>query len=232
MAALVAAEARPPHPDRPWVLVNMVASLDGAIAVDGRSGALGGPADKAMLSALRAIADVILVGAGTARAEGYGPPRPSAATRAARLARGQAETPRLAVVTRSLLLDLRAPLFTEAEAAPAICTCATADPERRDAAAAVAEVLVAGDDTVDLGEALRQLHRLGARVVTCEGGPSLNGDLLAAGLVDEWDLTISPLLVGGSAGRASRGPAAPPEWMHLDRLLEADGLLLGRWLAV
>ena len=88
LAGLVASEARPTHADRPWLLVNMISSLDGAIAIDGRSGGLGTPADKAVFRALRGIADVILVGAGTARAEGYGPPKPTDATRAARVARG------------------------------------------------------------------------------------------------------------------------------------------------
>ena len=109
----------PPMPvrrrrDRPWVLVNMVASLDGAITIADRSGGLGGPADKAMFSALRGVADVVMAGAGTVRAEGYGPARPSDAVRAVRRARGQAEVPRIAVVTRSLDLDLATPLFTEA----------------------------------------------------------------------------------------------------------------------
>jgi 5-amino-6-(5-phosphoribosylamino)uracil reductase len=68
-------------------------------------------------------------------------------------------------------------------------------------------------------------------VVTCEGGPHLNGDLLAADLVDEWDLTVSPLLVGGQEGRSALGPApVEPRGFHLDRLLEGDGLLLGRWV--
>ena len=154
VAAFVAAEERPTPPDRPWLLVNMVASLDGAIAVDGRSGGLAGPADKEMFTALRAVADVVLVGAGTIRAEGYGPPRPSAATRAARRSRGQAEVPRIATVTRSLYLDVSTPLFTEAESPPIVITCAGSDPAQRDALGEVADVIVAGVDTVDLAGAL------------------------------------------------------------------------------
>lgn len=130
IAALVADEARPPWAARPWLLVNMITSLDGAIAIEGRSGGLGGPADAAVFAALRGIADVILVGAGTARTERYGPPRPSAATRRARQARGQAPAPRIAVVTRSLTLDLASPLFTEAEERPLVIAPAAADPAR------------------------------------------------------------------------------------------------------
>lgn len=231
VAALVAAEGRPAPPDRPWVLVNMVASLDGAIAVDGRSGGLAGPADKAMFSALRAVSDVVLAGAGTVRAEGYGPPKASAETRAARQARGQPEVPRIAIVSRSLRLDLTTPLFTKAESPPIVITCAEADAEQQAALAGVADLIVAGDDTVDLPQAFAALRQRDLAVVACEGGPSLNGDLLAADLVDEWDLTLSPLLVGGESKRASRGQLAPdPRRMRLDRVLEDDQFLLTRWV--
>ena len=231
VAELIASDARPPLAGRPWLLVNMVASLDGAIAVEGRSGSLGGPADKAVFSALRGVADVVLAGAGTVRAEGYGPPRPTDAIRRARVARGQAEAPRVAVVTRSLDLDLSSSLFTQAEARPLVITCAVADGARQDAVRAVADLVVAGDAAVDLTAALAQLHERGAGVVTCEGGPSLNGDLLAADLVDEWNLTVSPVLVAGEAGRASHGPVLSGlRAMRLARLLEADGTLLTQWI--
>ena len=233
VASLVAAEARPAPATRPWVLVNMIASLDGAITVDGRSGGLAAPADKALFSALRAVADVVLAGAGTVRAEGYGPARPAAASRAARRERGQAEAPRIAVVTRSLDLDLTRPLFTEGDAPPIVLTCDAAPAGRRAEVARVAEVIVAGDAEVDLPDALAQLRALGTSVVTCEGGATLNSDLVHHDLVDEWALTVSPLLVGGTAIRSIVGPPLPdPLTLRLDRLLEGDGLLLGRWLRV
>lgn len=230
LAGLVADEARPAHAERPWLLVNMISSLDGAIAIDGRSGGLGAPADKAMFSALRAIADVILVGAGTARAEGYGPPRPTDATRAARLARGQSSAPRLALVTRSVDFDLGSPLFVDAEARPFVIAPGDADPARLAAVADVAEVIVTGATEVDLPAAFVRLRDAGVGSIAGEGGPRLNGDLLAADLIDEWNLSISPLLVGGDAARAVVG--APPRGrpFHLDRLIEGDGLLFSRWL--
>jgi riboflavin biosynthesis pyrimidine reductase len=231
VAALVAAEPRPAPPGRPWVLVNMVASLDGAITIGDRSGGLGGPADKAVFSALRGVADVVMAGAGTVRAEGYGPARPTDATRAARRDRGQAEVPQIAVVTRSLDLDLATPLFTEAERPTIVITCATAPADRQAAVARVAELVVSGEDAVDLQAALSELGRRGAAVVTCEGGPHLNADLLLADLVDEWDLTVSPVLVGGDAGRSTFGGYPPgPAAMRLDRLLEHDHFLLTRWV--
>src|SRR5690606_8993630 len=121
---------------------------------------------------------------------GYGPPRPSDAVRAARRTRGQADAPRLAVVSRSLVLDPDAPLFRDAEAPPYVLTCEAAPTERRRRLEGVAEVVVVGDASVDLAAALAVLREAGTEVVCCEGGPRLNGDLVTADLVDEWDLTI------------------------------------------
>jgi riboflavin biosynthesis pyrimidine reductase len=231
VAALVAAEARPAPPDRPWVVVTMVTSLDGATAVDGVSGPLGGAADQAVFSALRAVADVVVAGAGTVRAEGYGPPRTPAARRSERLARGQTEAPRIAVVTRSLDLDWSAPLFTDAHpgAGPLVLTCTDADATGRARAGEVAEVIAAGAAEVDLAAALRELRARGSTVVLAEGGPRLNGALLAADLVDEWCLTVAPALVGGGSSRAVVGPEQVRH-LRLDRVLEGDGALLLRYL--
>jgi riboflavin biosynthesis pyrimidine reductase len=230
IGALVAAEPRAPHASRPWLLVNMVASLDGAITIGGRSGGLGGEADRAMFFALRHVADVVLVGAGTARAEDYGPSRAPEGVRAARVARGQAALPRLAVVTRSLDLDPSARLFGDASNRPWVITHQDADAGRVATLGEVADVIQVGDGEVDLVAALGRLRADGAGVVTCEGGPALNGDLIAHDLVDEWALTIAPLLVSGDAGRSSRGPLPDPRRFELARLLEADGELLGRWV--
>lgn len=229
--AMVAAAARPAPPGRPWLLVNMITSLDGAVTVDDRSGGLARAADKTMFSALRAVGDVVLAGAGTVRTEGYGPPRPSAAIRAHRTERGQRPAPRLGIVTRSLALDLDAPLFTEADDPPYVLTCAAAPSDLVEATSAVADVVVAGDDSVDLAAALAVLHERGERTITCEGGPHLNADLIEADIIDEWALTLSPLLVGGDALRAIAGPpGVAPRELALDWVLEGDGMLLTRWL--
>lgn len=222
VVALVAEEGRTPAGGRPWVVVNMVASADGATAVAGRSGALGGPTDKLVFQALRAAADVVLVAAGTARAEGYRPARPRP---------DGSPGPRIAVVTRSGDLDPAAELF--AAGSPIVLTCAACPADRQAALAEVAEVVVVGDDDVDLGAALAELGRLGAAVVLCEGGPTLNGQLVSADLVDEWCLTVSPLLAGGDAKRAAIGsiPADPPVGLALERVLaDDDGLLLLRYV--
>lgn len=231
LAAFVAAEERPVPAERPWLLVDMIASLDGAVTIDGRSGGLAGPADKEMFRALRGIGDVVLAGAGTVRAEHYGPPKASAETRAARRARGQSEAPRLAIVSRSLDLDVSAALFVEAEEPPFVVTCRTAPTDAMEALDEVAEVIVAGDGTVDLVAALGLLRTRGVEVVTCEGGPHLNGDLLLADLIDEWALTIAPVLIGGDARRSTTGALPPGDRaMRLARVLEDDSVLLTRWV--
>lgn len=231
VAAFVAAEPRPAPDDRPWLLVDMIASLDGAVTVEGRSGGLAGPADKEMFRALRAIGDVILVGAGTARAERYGSPNPPSETRSARRARGQAEAPRLAIVSRTLDLDVHGPMFTDAEEPPFVLTCRQAPTDAIETLDEVADVIVTGDATVDLRGALGELRGRGVGVVTCEGGPHLNGDLLLADLIDEWALTIAPMLVGGDARRSTTGPLPPgARPMHLARVLEDESVLLTRWV--
>jgi len=226
-----ARDDRPVPADRPWVVLNMVASIDGATAVAGRSGGLGTPADRAVFTALRALADVIVVGAATVRAEGYGPARTSDAEQQRRLARGQSRFPRIAVVTGRLDLDLSTSLFTESVEPPIILTGTGPSAETLALAAIVAEVHVVGDAHVDVGAGLAVLAQLGARVVLCEGGPNLNGQLLAQGLVDEICLSVAPVVAGGDSARIIHG-AAPvaPEPMRLDRVLEADGMLLLRYV--
>jgi riboflavin biosynthesis pyrimidine reductase len=217
---------------RPGVRVNMVASLDGAITIDGRSGGLGGDADRRVFRALRSLADVVLVGAGTARDEGYGPPVLSDEAQADRRARGQARLPRIAVVTGSLRIDWGSRFFAEApeDARPIVVTSAAAPEDARRRAAEVADVIVAGDDAVDLGAALAHLGASGVASVLCEGGPSLNRAVAAAGLLDELCLTVSPLLVGGDGPRMLAGdpPAADGVPMRLHAAYEDDGFLFLR----
>ena len=213
------------------MLLNMVASLDGATALDGRSGGLGGQADLAVFRVLRSVPDVILVGAATVRAERYGPPRTSEAHQAARRARGQEPFPRLAIVSGRLDLDVQAELFTATPSRPIVITGSAAPADRRAELAEVADIVVAGAERVDLVAALGQLRDLAGGVVLCEGGPTLNAQLLAAGVVDEVCATIGPLLVGGSSKRMIEAATDDtPEPLRLDRLLEADGVLLARYV--
>jgi 5-amino-6-(5-phosphoribosylamino)uracil reductase len=232
LTATYGADDRPAPPGRPWVLANMVASVDGATAVDGRSGALGGPVDRAAFTAIRAIPDVILVAAGTARAEGYGPPKTPEAIQATRERRGQSAKPRIALVTRSVDLDLDTDLFADPTSRCIVVVPTDAPADRVAAVRAVADVLEAGTGGVDLPECLRQLRAGGASVVLAEGGPSLLGQLAAADLIDEQCLTVSPNVVSGGSPRIIHGDPVPDGLapMRLARILEEDGVLLLRYV--
>jgi riboflavin biosynthesis pyrimidine reductase len=110
-----------------------------------------------------------------------------------------------------------------------VITPATAPAERRAAIGEVVDVIAVGDGEVDLAAALAALHGRGATQLLCEGGPHLFGALTAAGLVDELDLTVSPLLAGGGAGRITAGPPGPPRAMTLRHILSEDGALFLRY---
>jgi riboflavin biosynthesis pyrimidine reductase len=215
---------------RPFVRLNMIASVDGATAVAGRSGALGGPADHRVFMALRSVADVILVAAGTVRTEGYGPALLPPEVQDARRARGQAPLPPIAVVSRSCNLDWASPFFTAAAARPLVVTVSGAPAGNRERAAEVADVVIAGDSDVDLGQAVAALGERGAASVLVEGGPSLNGQLAAAGVLDEVCLTVSPRLVGGDSRRILTGlDLDPPLSLEPVSVLEEDGYLFLRY---
>ena len=232
--ALYSAAVRTPPAGRPWVMVNMIASADGAVTVDGASGGLGSPADRAVFAAARACADWILAGAGTVRAERYRLPRPSAAARAARLAAGRSERPGLAVVSASLDLDPDLPMLADrrpGEARPLILTGPDAPTDRAERLAETAEVV-----RLRLGSpaaALNELGRRGAKVVLAEGGPTLNAWLADAGMIDELCLSVAPVLAGGPSLRLIHGATfAAPKTLELAHLLEDDGMLFARYLAL
>ncbi|MGI9032498.1 MAG: pyrimidine reductase family protein [Acidimicrobiales bacterium] len=211
---------------RPGVRLNMITSLDGATSVGGRSGGLVGPADRHLFHLLRALADVVLVGAGTARTEGYGPACLTPALRLERLRRGQPETPAIAVVSRSCRFDWGSPFFTDAPARPLLVTVEEAPDDLLAQAAEVADVVLAGRSSVDLALALDALGARGLRSVVCEGGPVLNAELAAAGLIDELALTLSPVLAGGDAERLLHGASLPdPVELEAVSVCEDDGFL-------
>lgn len=220
---LLAGDPRPTPGRRPWVMANMVVSVDGAYAVDGRSAGLSGPADREVFHALRGLADVVLVAAGTARAERYRRPWPEEGVTALRSRRGQAPAARLVLVSRSLRVPADQPFLTGDGPDPLVLHPASADPAGLPPGL---DHRAVGEDRVDLGRALASLGDDGARLVLCEGGPNLLGQLVAADLLDELFVTIAPLLVGG----AEVGLLGPVPGGHrrlrLHRVLEDDGFLL------
>ncbi|MDQ1689711.1 MAG: hypothetical protein QOK42_2686 [Frankiaceae bacterium] len=193
------------HPEG-LVRANMVSSLDGAVRdASGVSGGLSSPADKKVFSTLRGVCDVVLVGAGTVRKEGYGPARPSPERMRVRRARGQAGVPPIAVVSRSLDLDLSTPFFRAASARPVVITVEAAPPDDRMRVGEIADIIVAGDEQVDLWAAIDALANRGLTRVLCEGGPRLLSDLALSGRLDELCLTIALSVLGGDSGRLISG---------------------------
>lgn len=213
-AALDDAEIRrlyayPSALDRPWVRTNFVATMDGAAhAEDGRSGSLGGEVDTRVFHIVRSLADVIVVGAGTARTEGYGP----------------AAQP-IAIVSRGL--DIPERLLVPGQI---VITSGNASPERVAELRKTLDVIAIGDGDIDWPAVLDKFARRGWRRVLCEGGPALHGTLVELDLVDEVCLTIAPVLSSGPAPRIASGPHAVDRPMTLGHSVEADGVLLTRWV--
>lgn len=195
---------------------NMIFSADGAAAFQGRAGPLSAPADYQLLLALRAYADVVLVGAGTARAENYGPVRMRPDHLAQRLALGLgAEPPPIAVVSQSGRLPER---LLAAPIPPILITSARRARELDTAC----RVVVAGDDTVDIPEALRRLRATGMDRILCEGGPTLLDELVENDLVDELCVTLAPRLAGSQPlGRGTPAGIAEPTALRLGHALIA-----------
>lgn len=233
---LVGMYAYPARLERPWIRVNFVTSIDGAATLDGRSGGLATPADKKVFHLLRDLADVVLVGAGTARAENYGAAHTNDHLRIRLHHHGfgghpDGAPPRIAVVTASAALDPTSRLFTDSGAHPLILTTADAPEARKKVLIeAGAEVIEAGETTCT-GSGIRAvLEERGLRRVLCEGGPSLFGDLIEAEAVDDLCLTVAPLLVGGTGRRIALSPNAMPTPMSCRHMLLADdGTALTRW---
>ena len=170
------------YPDGPWLRANMVSSADGAASLEGASAGLSSDTDRRLFALLRTLSDVILVGAATARAERYKPARPPALWRDLR--DGRAPTPPIAVVSRRLDLDPAGPLIADAplHARTIVITTTRAPGDRREELARHADVIVAGDETVDLKAAVGALADRGHRRLLAEGGPHLLGQLTDRGL--------------------------------------------------
>jgi riboflavin biosynthesis pyrimidine reductase len=211
-----------------WVRVNFVSSIDGAVTVNGKSAGLGGEADHRVFDILRRLCDVVLVASGTVKTEGYGAMILDGASVAARTARGLQPQPTFAIVSGSLDLDPDSEVFAMAPVRPLVFTVESA-PESG-ALSKVADVIVCGETSVDPGLMVAALAERGHGRIHCEGGPTLFGSLLAADVVDELCLTVSPLLAGGTAGRIDRGDLPEARGMTLTGILRSGDTLLLRYL--
>ncbi len=222
--------------EQPRVLLNMACTADGRATIGGRSGQIGNRADRELFHALRTAVDAVLVGAGTVRAEHYGRLVREDSARALRRARGLAGEPLACIISASLALPAdEIPLLADPAARVAILTPSPASiPE---CAADVQYVRCAREGQLDLPAALGELRRAGVRTMLCEGGPHLNAQLLAAGLVDELFLSLAPQLAGGDAASESlrivAGPVLdPPVGLALEAVFESEAQLLLRYRAL
>lgn len=216
--------------DSRWLAANFVSSADGAVEVAGRSAGLTNPVDQQVYKLGSDLADVLLVGAGTATIEEFHGVNPGNRTAQRRQRYGLAEVPPVAVIT-SGSLPVDAPVITDVRTPTIVITCASAPSDICDAwTAAGAKVLVAGSDSVDLTEAVHALGEQGLHRIHCDGGPHLFGSLLAAGLVDELRMTVSPLLISGGANRIAMGTGIDPAALKLASVLAEDDTLMLRYL--
>jgi riboflavin biosynthesis pyrimidine reductase len=219
--------------DPKWLAVNFVSSTDGAITVAGRSAALSTPADRIVYRLGNDLADVVLVGAGTAMAEGFEGMRPDERTAERRRRFGLAPIAPVAVVTTGRSLPPDAPVITKAAVPTLVFTCAAAPSSLRDAwASNGARVFVVGEVDVSAELLTATLVAEGLGRIDCEGGPRLFGSLIEAGVVDEFRLTVAPFLVAGTSGRAAVGPAVDPAELELASVLTDGASVLLRYLAL
>lgn len=231
LAWLATRYAYPPTPrTNGFLRVNMVQSIDGAVSIDGVSGALGGPGDRTVFRTLRGLADVVIVGAGTAVTEGYGQPTQDSEFADPRSARGQRPAPLLALVSRSLSVPTDfAPV---GHPDTVVLTCRDAPAERRRRLAEAGATLIdCGTERVDPHQIRSQLVARGLPRLLCEGGPTLLGALAAAGVIDELCLSTSPRLVGGDVGRIvhTSVPLPTARWRTEQILTDDDGYIFTRW---
>ena len=212
------------------VRVNFVASIDGAATDHGLSGGLSGQADKRVFDILRRLCDVVLVGAGTVRAEGYGAMRLDPASVQFRRENGLADQPVFAIVSGTLGLDPQSTVFTKAPVKALVVTVGASSRVKKEALSRVTDVLVCGEERLDVDVMLDAFAKRGLRQVLCEGGPTLFGTLLGADRVDELCLTISPLIESGDAHRIVVGTLEKAQRMTLHHVLVSDGTLMLRYV--
>jgi riboflavin biosynthesis pyrimidine reductase len=215
-----------PRESAPVLRANFIASADGAASVDGLSGGLHGPGDKEIFDTLRMLCDALIVGSGTIMSENYDALRLTEPARAWRREHGLPEFPLMVIVSRSLRLDLDQLIFTDAPIPPIVVTTKSAPSDRLRGRA---EVLAVGDDEIDLAAMVEALHARGATQLLSEGGPRLFDSMIAADLITELCLTISPLLVGGGPGRITAGPPGLARPMSLRHALSLRDMLFLRY---
>jgi riboflavin biosynthesis pyrimidine reductase len=221
-----------PWPDeRSWVRAMMLTTLDGAVkGADGRSGSISSPADRVILAEVRRLADAVVIGGGTLRAERYRPmrARPEAVAERSRL--GLDVAPVLVVVSASLDLPWDDEVWTGSDVRPIVATAEAADADLMAVARSHADVLVLPGGSVDPVQLVEALVARGLRRIVCEGGPRLLAEVATAGLLDEADISIAPLIVGGGQVAVPVPPSGPRRFA-LAHAIHHEGFLFNRYVA-
>lgn len=222
---LASCYAEPPK----GVRVNMIFSADGAAAFGGRAGPLSSQIDQELLQILRGFADVVLVGAGTARAENYGPVQLTDTQQAARHREGRAKPPPIAVISRTGELPTR--LVSSPDQPALLVTSAKAAARYQHAGDQPCGVLVAGEESVDVAHAVALLGNHGLRRILCEGGPTLLSELVQTGTVDEICVTLAPKLAANQpVGHQAQPSGLPtPTTLRLEHALAYDDYLFMKY---
>ena len=230
-------DVRTPSNSKPWILLNMVNSVDGFISFEGRAGGLSGSADKNIYQIIRGLADIILVGAGTVRAENYKAPKtPEGKLAEFRESRGQEKRPRIAVLSGELNLNPEMGLIAERhleDKPPLIYTKSESLEKNSSQFASSSEIIDFPEEELTVSKVVHDLSNQDAKIVVCEGGPNLNAHLLANDLIDEFCLSVSPRAVGGEdPSPFLNKPVDSPVELSLDRILLEEEFLFCRYLTV
>lgn len=214
---------------RRWVRAMMLHSLDGAVAgPDGRSGSISSPVDRQVLAEVRRLADAVVIGAETMRAERYSPMRAKPEAAGERAGGGQAIAPALVIVSASLDLPWDEPAFSESAITPIVVTGSGSDEQARGRAARYSDLVVVDGD-VSAMTLLDALSTRGLRRIVCEGGPRLLNLLLDADVIDELDYTIAPWIVG-RAQETYAPPASPAQRFLPATMMTHEGFVFMRYL--
>jgi riboflavin biosynthesis pyrimidine reductase len=210
------------------VRANFATSLDGAITgPDGRSGSVNTVADHVVFELLRAVSDVVVVGAGTLRSEGYTALSVANRWHRTRSRLGLVDVLPLVCVSNSGEVP---PRLRVAPRGTVLMATHTGAPGLADAREVLGEeqVLECGDEAVDDTRLVALLADRGWDRILTEGGPHLTGSMIAAGVLDEVCLSVTPVVVGGVGPRMT-SPAATVTGYVPRVLVEEDGTLIGRW---